>query len=99
MSEIKQTSGAPDEIDRRQERDAERALGPAKEILDQTGVRFECSHCEGSPANEIAGEVRRKGCEAAIMGTRGLEPVASAMIGSGATRLVHLTDMPVTLIR
>ncbi|HYD80291.1 MAG TPA: cation:proton antiporter [Paucimonas sp.] len=34
-----------------------------------------------------------------IMGTRGMEPVPTLMTGSVATRLVHLADVPVTLVK
>ena len=33
------------------------------------------------------------------MGTRGMTPLANLMLGSIATKVIHLTDIPVTLVR
>lgn len=38
-------------------------------------------------------------CDAIIMGSRGLGPVASMIIGSVATKVIHLVKVPVTLIK
>ncbi len=87
------------EISRLQENEAEQTLHPARKLLDSAGVAYQAHSRVGSPANEIAEHVRETGCEAIIMGTRGLGPVASLMIGSVAMRVAHLTDVPVTLIK
>jgi nucleotide-binding universal stress UspA family protein len=34
-----------------------------------------------------------------MMGTRGKGPIASIVIGSVATQVVHLIDVPITLIK
>ncbi|HZW13167.1 MAG TPA: universal stress protein [Noviherbaspirillum sp.] len=88
-----------DEIERLYAHESARILQPAKDVLEQAGHPHE-SHCRrGSPASEIAEYVREAGCNAIIMGTRGLSPVASLMIGSVALKVIHLTDAPVTLIK
>jgi nucleotide-binding universal stress UspA family protein len=33
------------------------------------------------------------------MGTRGLGPIANLVIGSVATKVIHLVEVPVTLIK
>lgn len=87
------------DIERLHMEEADKALAPAKQLLDQAGVQYE-AHCRaGSPANEIANYVSESGCNAIVMGTRGLGPVASLVVGSVATRVLHLVDVPVTLIK
>lgn len=87
------------DIERLYADEAARKLKPAKDVLEQAGLSCEC-HCRrGSPASEITEYVHEAGCDAVIMGTRGLGPVASLMIGSVALKVIHLTDVPVTLIK
>ncbi|GAB3537906.1 universal stress protein [Noviherbaspirillum agri] len=76
-----------------------RMLKPARDVLEQAGLNGEYHWRRGSPANEIAKYVHEAGCNAIIMGTRGLGPVASLMIGSVALKVIHLVDVPVTLIK
>jgi nucleotide-binding universal stress UspA family protein len=87
------------EIEHQQADEAGRILQPARTILDEQGLPYQVRCRTGSPANEIARHVHENHCDAIIMGTRGLGPVASLMIGSVATRTIHLVDVPVTLIK
>ena len=78
---------------------AAQALAPAIGILAAAGVPYTL-HCHfGSPAPEIAAYARAAGCDAIIMGTRGRGALASLMIGSVATQVVKLVDIPVTLVK
>ncbi|CAH1197929.1 Usp domain-containing protein [Candidatus Nitrotoga sp. BS] len=83
----------------RQADEADRTLRSAKQILDTEGVPYQVHWCAGSPANEIARHVHDTHCNSIIMGTRGLSPVAAMMIGSVATKVIHLVEVPVTLIK
>jgi nucleotide-binding universal stress UspA family protein len=82
-----------------EQKEASAMLQPAIDILDREGVPYESHSRIGSPANEIALHCSNAGCEAIVMGTRGLGPLAALAIGSTATRVVHLVDVPVTLIK
>jgi nucleotide-binding universal stress UspA family protein len=53
----------------------------------------------GHAAAEIAECARELGCDAIVMGTRGLGRVANIVLGSVAHKVVHLADVPVTLVR
>lgn len=83
----------------RQIDETNRILQPAKQILDTAGVPYQIRWRVGSPANEIAQHVYEAHCDAIIMGTRGLSSVATVMIGSVATKVIHLVEVPVTLIK
>ena len=74
-------------------------LQPARQILDAREVQYQVRTRVGSPANEIARHVQETQCDAIIMGTRGLGQVANLMIGSVATKVIHLVEVPVTLIK
>lgn len=86
-------------LDERFPPQAAQALQPASAVLEGTAVRYTL-HCRfGDPATEIAAQVREAGCDAVVMGTHGRGALASLVIGSVATRVVHQVDVPVTLIK
>jgi nucleotide-binding universal stress UspA family protein len=78
---------------------AAQALQPAIAVLAQAGVRYSLHCIFGQPGAEIAAYARSAGCDAVIMGTRGRGSLASLMIGSVATQVVKLVDIPVTLVK
>jgi nucleotide-binding universal stress UspA family protein len=53
----------------------------------------------GHAAAEIVDCARELGCDAIVMGTRGLGRVANIVLGSVAHKVVHLARVPVTLVR
>ena len=89
----------PHELSRLCPPQAERVLQAARQVLDQAGIAYKIDCRVGDAAGEIAAQVRESGCDGVIMGTRGLGPLASVMIGSVASRVVHLVEVPVTLVK
>lgn len=86
-------------LDERFPPQAAQALEPAVAALPKTGVRF-TFHCSfGLPAPEIAAYAKSAGCDEVIMGTRGRGAFANLMIGSVATQVVELVNIPVTLVK
>lgn len=79
--------------------EADPVLQPARQVIERAGIPCVAAYRVGSAANEIAAHVDEKGFDTVIMGTRGMGPVANAMIGSVATRVVHLVKVPVILIK
>lgn len=53
----------------------------------------------GEPASSIAAHVERHGADAVIMGTRGLGTLGGLVLGSVATKVIHLVTPPVTLVK
>jgi nucleotide-binding universal stress UspA family protein len=90
---------AQNEIDLVYADEAKRVLLPAQHLLDLAGLSYSAHYRVGHPANEIAAQVIEKNCDAVIMGTRGLGFLGRAANGSVAARVVHLVDVPVTLIK
>lgn len=88
-----------DQLDERATAETEQALQPARRILDDAGIAYEASSRIGSAANEITKHVEESGCDGIVMGTRGMGVVASAMIGSVATKVVTQVEVPVTLVK
>ena len=70
-----------------------------RQILKAAGIACTPVVEIGPPAETIARVARENGCDAIIMGTRGLGAVSSVVLGSVSSRVLHLSDLPVTLIK
>ena len=75
------------------------ALKKARERLDAAGLTYTHHIGVGDPAEVIAEYVKSKACDQILMGSRGLGSVSGLVLGSVATKVLHLTTVPVTLIR
>ena len=78
---------------------AEHAFAPAKRLLGEAGMPFSTHLVAGDPAQEIALHADVHGCTEIVMGTRGLGPIKSLVIGSVTTKVLHLARIPVTLVK
>jgi nucleotide-binding universal stress UspA family protein len=76
-----------------------KALAPARALLDAAGVPYEHHIGVGEAAATIAGYAREKHCRQIVMGTRGSGGFAGALLGSTATRVAQLAEVPVTLVK
>ncbi len=87
------------EIEAMQETRGGDALAPARAVLERAGLGFTPTVLIGPVAETIAQFAADQGCEKIVMGTRGLGAVAGVLLGSVATKLLHLTNLPVTLVK
>lgn len=89
----------PDELMRLRPAQAEQVLQPSRAILEETGVPYrECCRV-GQPASEIVAALHENRYDDVVMGTRGLSPFGRIMIGSVASQVVGLAEVPVTLVK
>ena len=94
----------PAYLSTKQHRDATRyrahaLLEPAVERLKRARVPYQVHVVWGAEAPSIDRTARRLRCHAIVMGSRGLGVIASLLLGSTATKLIHLTRLPVTLVK
>lgn len=75
------------------------ALESARAILDAAKVRYEPQVLIGPVAETIARTALEQNCDGIVMGTRGLGAVAGVLLGSVTSKVIHLADVPVTLIK
>ncbi len=75
------------------------ALQQARGKLDGAGLAYAHHIGVGDPAEVIVEYAKAKGCDQIMMGSRGLGSVSGLVLGSVATKVLHLTGVPVTLIR
>ena len=74
------------------------ALKPAMQKLDAAGVPYVHHVSVGEPAEVIAEFAKQKGCDQIVMGTKGLGST-SLLLGSVTAKLIHLSDVPVLLVK
>ncbi len=53
----------------------------------------------GQVAKTVVEVAREQGVDQIVMGTRGLGGIQGLLLGSVATQVIHLADVPVTLIK
>lgn len=79
--------------------EGEKALASAKALLGREGAAYK-PHITVGPAGEaIAGFAKKLGCDAIIMGTRGLGGLKGTLLGSVSTGTIEHAEMPVTLVK
>ena len=77
----------------------EGALGAAKKALHAVGMAFNEQIVVGHAGQTIASQASHWGCARIVMGTRGLGALANVVVGSTALQVVHLSQIPVTLVK
>lgn len=75
------------------------ATAKACALLKRAGIDFRLHLEMGEAAEVIAKFARKLKCDAIFMGTRGLGPVKGLVMGSVATKVLHLAAAPVTLVK
>ncbi len=76
-----------------------RVLQDATEALAPEKVRSTEHLQRGEPAHTIARFAAAHAIDEVVMGTRGLGALGSVFLGSVAQRVVHLVEVPVTLVK
>lgn len=88
-----------DEMERLLREHCESILARADGILKEAGSPFRKEILVGPIAQTLVERARALKCDAIVMGTHGLNALGSMLMGSIATKIVHLSDVPVTLVK
>lgn len=88
-----------DEIEAMQTSRGGDALVSARNLLDKAGIACHPDVLLGPVAETIARFAVEQGCDKIVMGTRGLGALGGMLMGSVTTGLLHLTELPVTLVK
>lgn len=89
----------PAQIQEYHREEGEKMLEPVMARLRGAGLTPEAHVRVGESAEVIQNFALENGCQQIIIGTRGHSGLKGMLLGSVATKLAHLSAVPVTLIR
>lgn len=88
-----------DQIKQYHQEEGAKALAPARAKLDAAKLPYVAQVIVGDAADVITTYAKEKRCDQICMGTRGLGHVTGMLLGSVTTKVIHLTDVPVLLVK
>ena len=74
-------------------------LAAARKKLDGAGIAYRPRILVGPIAETIVKHAKDKRCELIYIGTRGMSQLGKALVGSTATKVLHISDTPVLLVK
>src|SRR5690606_25517353 len=80
-------------------RAANAVLQPARARLEAAQLPHHAHVALGAAADQIAEAADAHGCDTGIMATRGKTGLSNLLLGSSGTRVVHLVEVPVLLVK
>jgi nucleotide-binding universal stress UspA family protein len=90
---------SPDMVETELRNEGAEILVQAQTLAQEAGVECVPYVAIGAPAQEISEYAAKHGCDAIVMGTRGAGTVAGLVLGSVSQRVVHVAQVPVTLVK
>ncbi|WP_397473357.1 universal stress protein [Pusillimonas sp.] len=89
-----------DILDEYYEEEGEKALKDARELLaGASAPTTTFAVLVGPVAETIVEHAKEQGSSHVVMGTRGLSRISGLVMGSVATKVISLIDLPVTLVK
>src|SRR5450756_2390983 len=92
-------SGVHEQAERYHHDEGAKALADARKALDAAGLKYVYHIIVGEAGEVIARFVKDKNIEQVVMGTRGAGSVANMLLGTVATKVLHLVEVPVLLVK
>jgi nucleotide-binding universal stress UspA family protein len=89
----------PEEAKELHRKHGEDILRPFIETAKRARVTFSSQVLIGDIPQSIVSCAETLGCDGIVMGTRGMGSILNLIAGSVATKVIHLTKLPVTLVK
>jgi nucleotide-binding universal stress UspA family protein len=87
------------QIQRYYDEEGQGRLAPARKKLDAAKVPYNTRVLVGPIAETIVKHARSTKCDIIYIGTRGMTEVGKALMGSTAAKVLHISDIPVLLVK
>jgi nucleotide-binding universal stress UspA family protein len=87
------------QIEKYYREEGESMLASARKQLDAARVPYEAHVLVGPVADAIVKHANDKRCDLIYIGTHGRSALGKALIGSTATKVLHISDVPVLLVK
>lgn len=81
------------------EEEGEAALAPAKKKLNAAGITYRAQVLVGQIAEMLVQHAEKTGCDQIYIGTHGRTAAGNMLLGSTATKVAHISRIPVLLVR
>ena len=75
------------------EEEGGKRLAEARKLLDQAGIRYEARVLVGNLAEVIVNHAKKTGCDLIVVGA------PQAVIGSVSSKVMHLSEVPVLMVK
>jgi nucleotide-binding universal stress UspA family protein len=89
----------PEELASMEAEWGEAAMAPSRAILKSAGIAFNERIVQGDVPETIVRLAKELGCDQIVMGTRGQSSIGGLLMGSVTTKVLHIADVPVTLVK
>jgi nucleotide-binding universal stress UspA family protein len=87
------------QLDRYYAEEGSAMLGAAKRKLEAARIAYKAHVLVGPVAEALVKHAKDKRCDLIYIGTRGMGGLKSALVGSTATKVLHISDTPVLLVK
>jgi nucleotide-binding universal stress UspA family protein len=87
------------QIQRYYREEGEARLAAAKKKLDAAGITFRPQVLVGAVAETIVKHAQDNRCDLILIGSRGMTALGKALIGSTAAKVLHISSVPVLLLK
>jgi nucleotide-binding universal stress UspA family protein len=79
--------------------EGEANLATAKKRLEAAGVGYKAHVLVGPIAETIVKHAKNTRCELICIGSRGMSELGKALVGSTATKVLHLASIPLLIVK
>ena len=87
------------QLEKYYQEEGEANLAAAKKKLDAAAIRYEARVLVGPVAETLVKHAKEQGCELLYIGTHGRTGFGKALLGSTTTKVLHISDVPVLLVK
>ena len=87
------------QLERYYQEEGESMLGAARKKLDGAGIRYQTRVLIGPVAETVVQYAQEKRCDLIYIGTRGMSALGKALVGSTASKVLQISDIPVLLVK
>jgi len=81
------------------QKEGEARLAEAKRMLEDAGIDYEQRILVGQVAEILVAHAKAKRCDLIFIGSRGMGAVGNMLLGSTATKVLHLASVPVLVAK
>ena len=87
------------QLQRYYQEEGEKCLAEAKKLLDKAGIPYEAQVLVGEPAEAIVKQCQKTRCDFVALGAKGRSALGDMLLGSTASKVLQLSDIPVFLVK